>query len=70
MTAGHRMNMVEIVEIRNLAKNFTLLSINHDLYLVDSKTGVHTNGVEDNWCVAKAPVKQTRGISRDYLKHI
>ncbi len=53
--------------IRKLDKNFEHLTVNHDLYLVDPKTGVHTNGIESKWCSAKAHFKQMRGVSRNYL---
>jgi transposase len=54
--------------IRRLDKNYSHATVNHDLHFVDPKTGVHTNGVESNWCVAKSPIKQMRGISRNYLQ--
>jgi hypothetical protein len=44
------------------------VTVNHDFHFFDPNTGVHTNGVESKWCVAKAPIKQMRGISRDYLQ--
>ena len=33
-----------------------------------ANTGVHTNGVESNWCAGKTTIKDMRGISRDYLQ--
>ena len=53
--------------IRKLDKNFSHRTVNHDLYFVDPKTGVHTNGVESIWGACKIPIKAMRGISRDYL---
>jgi IS1 family transposase len=40
------------VRIRNYDKIFTHLTVYHDLYFVRPTTGVHTNGVESNWCSA------------------
>ena len=53
--------------IRRLDKNFEHLTVNHDLYFEDQKTGVHTNGIESNWCSGKSPFKQMKGVSRKYL---
>ena len=53
--------------IRQLDKHFEHLTVNHDLYFVNPENGVHTNGVESNWCAAKAPFKQMRGVSRKFL---
>jgi hypothetical protein len=36
--------------IRRLDENFEHLTVNHDLYFEDPKTGVHTNGIESNCC--------------------
>lgn len=54
--------------IRHLDKDFSHQTVNHDLYFVDPKTGVHTNGIVSNWCAAKSHIKKMRGVSRNYLQ--
>ena len=54
--------------IKQLDKNFLHRTVNHDLYFVDPTTRVHTNGVESSWNACKTPLKQMRGISRNYLQ--
>ena len=56
--------------IKRLDKHFEHFTVNHDLFFVDPKTGIHTNGIESNWCSAKTPIKHIRGISRNYLQVI
>ncbi|CAF0897382.1 unnamed protein product, partial [Brachionus calyciflorus] len=53
--------------IRRLDKDFEHQTVNHDLYFVDPKTGVHTNTIESLWCSAKAHLKTMKGVSRAYL---
>ncbi|CAF1090455.1 unnamed protein product, partial [Brachionus calyciflorus] len=54
--------------IRLLDKNYQHFTVNHDIFFVDPKTGVHTNGIESILCSAKSLFKKMRGVSRPYLQ--
>ncbi|CAF1076476.1 unnamed protein product, partial [Brachionus calyciflorus] len=54
--------------IKLLEKNFTHLTVDHDLYFVNPKTDVHTNGIDSIWCTAKTLLKKMRGVNRSYLQ--
>ncbi|RNA05313.1 transposase, partial [Brachionus plicatilis] len=50
--------------ISKLDKNYTHLTVNHDLFFVDPTTGVHTNEIESIWCSAKSLFKKIRGYNK------
>jgi hypothetical protein len=54
--------------ISNLDKNYTHLTVNHDLNFVDPQSGVHTNGIESSWRAAKQPFKAANGVNRKYVQ--
>lgn len=54
--------------INKLDKNYTHLTVNHNLHFVDPQTGVHTNAIESLWCSAKVHIKKMRGVNRAFLQ--
>ena len=54
--------------IEKLGKRYKHQTVNHDLYFVQPETKVNTNSIESNWCHAKAPIKNMKGVSRVYLE--
>ena len=54
--------------ITKIGKSFKHLSVNHSLNFKDPITGVHTNGIESIWRVAKMKIKQVGGIRRGHIQ--
>ncbi|CAF1034829.1 unnamed protein product [Brachionus calyciflorus] len=54
--------------IQYLNKNYTHLTVDHDLHFVDPKTRVQTNSIESVWNSAKIHLKKMRGVNRNYLQ--
>jgi transposase-like protein len=49
-------------------KQFKHRTVNHTLYFVHPETGVHINGIESSWRVAKKKIKKMCGIKRGYIQ--